>query len=98
VSFRQEKRKAHGRDCRVRGNRSEIERNQPPAQTRSGCPARKKINAVAVAEEPFAIFIERVVLLRRQSNHVGQRGAAQSGESQKGHERLVCHHQAQAAE
>jgi hypothetical protein len=53
---------------------------------------------VTIAEKTFAILIERVVLLRRQSNYVGQRGAAQSGENQEGHERLVCLHQAQAAE
>lgn len=98
VSFREEQRKADRRDGRVRGNRSEIERDQPATQTGSGCPAREKINAVAIAEETLAVFIERVVLLRRQSNYVGKRGAAQNGENQKGRERLLCLHQAQAAE
>jgi hypothetical protein len=47
---------------------------------------------VAVAEQTFAIFIQRVVFLWRQNNHVGKRGAAQCSEKQKSRERFACLH------
>ncbi len=97
VRFRQVERKAHRRNGRVRGDRSEIELHQPAPQTGSRCPPREKINAVTIAEEAFAILIERVVFLRRQSHYVGRSDAAQKSDQQEARERLVCLHQAEAA-
>jgi len=49
---------------------------------------------VTIAEETFAVFIERVVFLWRQRDDIGKRGAVQNGENQEGLERLVGLHQA----
>jgi hypothetical protein len=48
---------------------------------------------VTIAEETFAVFIERVVFLWRQRDDIGKRGAVQNGENQEGRERLVGLHQ-----
>ena len=94
MRFRQEQRKSHRRDCGGRRNRTEIERDHCTAQTGSSRLSREKINALTVAEETFGIFIQRVVFLWRQRNHVGKSGAAHYSEKQEGRERLVCLHQA----